>query len=461
MQLHWHRRDLRLEDNPALCRDETPVVGLFVFDPALLAGAGPPRVAYLRASVQRLRDAYRAHGSDLVVRHASPVRAVPSVAKAIPATSVSWEVDYSQLATRRDRRMREQLDVPVRTEDGAVCHPPGTITTTAGDPYKVFSYYGDKWLDRDKSEPAPVPSGLGLPGVDPGSIPQYHELDVSECEASLPRAGASAAHERLDEFVDGAIYRYVDRRDTPAAAGTSRLSQDLAFGTIGSRTIWEATVEALADADDDHAAESVTTFRRQLAWREFYTQVLWARPDTVTENYRQFEEPLDWREDPEGLAAWQAGETGFPFVDAGMRQLQEMAWMHNRVRMVVASFLTKDLLLDWREGYRWFRTHLVDHDTANDVGGWQWAASTGTDAQPYFRIFNPTRQGEQHDPDATYIKHWVPELRETPAEVIHSWPERTARERGEYAPAYPAPILDHDRRREAAIDMFEQARGAD
>jgi deoxyribodipyrimidine photo-lyase len=179
----------------------------------------------------------------------------------------------------------------------------------------------------------------------------------------------------------------------------------------------------------------------------------------VTENFKQYENPIDWREDPEGLQAWKDGETGYPIVDAGMRQLRAEAYMHNRLRMIVASFLTKDLLVDWRAGYAWFREKLVDHDTANDNGGWQWAASTGTDAQPYFRVFNPMTQGERYDPDAEYIRRYVPELEGVPAETIHSWNELDAGTRETHAPDYPAPIVDHSERREQAIAMFEAARG--
>jgi deoxyribodipyrimidine photo-lyase len=237
------------------------------------------------------------------------------------------------------------------------------------------------------------------------------------------------------------------------------LSAHLKYGTIGIREVYEATDRAHADADAESARESIFEFQDQLAWREFYTQVLWDRPDAVTENYKSYENKIEWREDPEALRAWKDGETGYPIVDAGMRQLREEAYMHNRVRMIVASFLTKDLLIDWREGYDWFCERLVDHDTANDNGGWQWAASTGTDAQPYFRVFNPMTQGERYDPDAAYIKRYVPELEDVPAETIHSWHELDIGTRKMHAAEYPGPIVDHSERREEAIAMFERARG--
>ena len=189
--------------------------------------------------------------------------------------------------------------------------------------------------------------------------------------------------------------------------------------------------------------------------------MLYFDQSVVSQNYKDYRNPIEWRDDPEGLQAWKDGETGYPIVDAGMRQLREEAFVHNRVRMVVAAFLTKDLLVDWRAGYDWYREKLADHDTANDNGGWQWAASTGTDAQPYFRVFNPTTQGERYDPDAEYIKEYVPELRNVPVDVIHDWAELSVSERREHAPDYPDPIVDHSERREEAIAMFEHARGDD
>jgi deoxyribodipyrimidine photo-lyase len=214
----------------------------------------------------------------------------------------------------------------------------------------------------------------------------------------------------------------------------------------------------MAEASDEER-ESVAEFQSQLAWREFYTHVLFFNPEVVTENFKSYENEIEWRDDPDELQAWRDGETGYPIVDAGMRQLKREAYMHNRVRMIVASFLTKDLLCDWRHGYAHFREYLADHDTQNDNGGWQWAASTGTDAQPYFRIFNPMTQGERYDPDAEYIAEYVPELRGVDPSVVHSWHECSPLQRRNAAPDYPEPIVDHSERREAALAMFERARG--
>jgi len=279
--------------------------------------------------------------------------------------------------------------------------------------------------------------------------------------ADLPTAGIDAARSRLAAFCDGPIFEYDTRRDRPAVDGTSRLSAHLRWGSIGVRTVVDAATEARADAPDEAAAQSCTEFLRQLAWRDFYTHLLATNPRIVTENYRDYSEPLDWRNDTEELAAWHRGETGYPIVDAGMRQLRTEAHMHNRVRMIVASFLTKDLRIDWRHGYAWFRDHLVDHDPANDAGGWQWAAGTGADAQPYFRVFNPMTQAQRHDPDAAYIRRYVPELADVSTETIHTWDSIDPETRAAAAPEYPAPIVDHATRREEAIAMFEAATATD
>jgi len=472
MELFWHRRDLRLHDNVGLAdaAADGPVAPVFVFDDGVLDHAGPPRVAFMLDALAELRERYRSRGGDLLVRRGDPADVLPALAGDLAADRVVWNRDYSRLARERDARVRRALDdagVERAARHDAVLHPPDTIHTNAGDPYSVFTYYGRKWHDRETDAPADPPDGgdlaaIGAAGgdgsVDPGPLPSIDDLGFDEPEADVQPAGTAAARDRLDAFLQADVHRYDERRDYPADRATSRLSTDLKWGTIGIREVYDATRAARAAADGD-AAESVEEFQSQLAWREFYTQVLYHNPGVVTGNHKDYENPIEWREDPEALAAWKDGETGYPIVDAGMRQLRQEAYMHNRVRMIVASFLTKDLLLDWRAGYDWFREKLADHDTANDNGGWQWAASTGTDAQPYFRIFNPMTQGERYDPDAAYITEYVPELSGVDPDVIHSWHELSPEQRRRTAPDYPPPIVDHGERREAALAMFERARG--
>jgi deoxyribodipyrimidine photo-lyase len=459
MRLHWHRRDLRLADNRGLAEPSEPAAGVFVFDENVLDHAGAPRVAFMLDALEFLRSAYRERGSELFIRHGNPSDVLLDIADEHGVEVVSWNRDYSGLAQRRDELVAEELNAwnvtPQRFHD-AICHQPGSITTNEGEPYSVYTYFWKKWRDREKDDPYEVPQLAAVADDEP--LPSLSDLGFEEPGASIPDAGTEAARELLDSFLASDVFRYDDCRDYPAEACTSRLSPHLKFGTIGVRAVDAAVREALSEADEE-AAESVTEFRSQLAWREFYTHVLYFNPSVVTENYKEYDHEIEWENDADLLADWKAGETGYPIVDAGMRQLREEAYMHNRVRMIVASFLTKDLLVDWRHGYDHFREYLVDHDTANDNGGWQWAASTGTDAQPYFRIFNPMTQGERYDPDASYIKEYVPELRDVDSETIHSWHELSADRRAEAAPDYPTPVVDHSERREAALAMFERARG--
>ena len=463
MRLHWHRRDLRAADNRGLARAaEDTAVPVFVFDPTVLQHGASPRVTFLLDALDSLRAAYRERGSDLVVAHGNPVEVIPKLAAEYDADLVTWNRDYSGLARRRDDAVRDALDgagLDYETVHDAVHHEPGSITTNAGDPYAVFTYFSKKWHDRPKADPFEAPDEDALADVDGDPLPTLADLDFAEPEADIPDASTAAARDLLERFCAAPVHRYEERRDYPADDVTSRLSAHLTYGTVGVREVYQRVDRARADATDEAARESVTEFLDQLAWREFYTQVLWANPEVVDSNYKEYEQDIEWRDDPEALQAWKDGRTGYPIVDAGMRQLRAEAWMHNRLRMIVASFLTKDLLLDWREGYAWFRERLADHDTANNNGGWQWAASTGTDAQPYFRIFNPMTQGERYDPDAEYIREYVPELEGVPADAIHSWHELDPATRETHAPDYPHPVVDHSEQREEALAMFERARG--
>lgn len=466
MFVHWHRNDLRVSDNHALAKAIErggSVLPVFVLDPDVLSYASSVRVAFLLDALDALRADYRALGGDLLIVEGEPRAELSRIAARSDVEGVCWNRDYTGLARDRDATVADALEalgVDHASFEDALLHPPGSITTNAGDPYAVFSYFYRKWADRAKPDPLDPPAtGTIATPAEAAPTPTLEELGFDPPSAAIPPAGTDAARERLERFCDGPIYRYAAERDVPAREGTSRLSAHLRFGTIGIREVWEATDRADADASSGEARDAVEAFQRQLAWREFYSHVLADRPDVVAHDYRPFEVGVAWRDDPGGLRAWKDGQTGYPIVDAGMRQLRAEGWMHNRARMIVASFLTKDLLIDWRAGYRWFRERLVDHDPANDSGGWQWAAGTGTDAQPYFRIFNPTTQGKRFDPDATFVKTHVPELSDVDPQTIHRWPDLDDQERDRINVDYPHPIVDHAAARERALDAFRRARG--
>ncbi|NGM70825.1 deoxyribodipyrimidine photo-lyase [Natronolimnobius sp. AArcel1] len=464
MIVHWHRRDLRGPDNTALARaaERDRVVPVFVLDPTILEHASPIRVACLRRALASLRAWYRERDSDLVLAQGEASGVIPALAAEYGADAVHWNADYSGLASERDRAVTaalEDADVTVRTCHDHVCHEPGSISPNQGEHYSVFSYFWKKWRDREKQSPFDAPAAATLASdLDTADdVPTLETLGFDEPAADPPTVTREAGLDHLERFCAESIGAYDSEREYPAIEGTSKLSVHFKWGTLGPREVYDATTDALEGASADER-EGIESFQRQLAFREFYAHVLAFNPEIVTSNFSSYEADIEWRNDPDELEAWKAGETGYPIVDAGMRQLLAEGWVHNRVRMLVASFLTKDLLVDWRRGYDWYRQQLADHDTANDVGGWQWAASTGMDAQPYFRVFNPMKQGREYDPDATYIKRYVPELEGVPAEVIHDWCDCSSSDRERLAPEYPAPIVDHGERREQAIETFEQAR---
>ena len=468
MLVHWHRSDLRAVDNLALAKadDEDDVLSVFVFDDEILSHGSPARIAFMLDALAALREWYRDHGGDLCLLRGDPSAVLPGLCEDHDATGVFWNRGYSGLARERDEAVKAALSDGgdgYATFHDALHHEPGSITTNDGDPYSVYTYFWKKWRDREK-EPPYDPPDAGSLVADSGEfedLPTAGDLGFDESQADVEAAGYEAARDRLDSFCGSPIFEYAERRDYPFERTTSLLSTHLNWGTVGVREVYAATEDAMADAEDDDERDSVEEFQSQLAWREFYTHVLYFNPEVVTENFDDYQEGVDWRQDDDELQAWRDGETGFPIVDAGIRQLREEAWMHNRFRMLVASFLTKDLMLDWRHGYDHFRAHLADHDTASDNGGWQWAASTGTDAQPYFRIFNPWSQQERYDPDAEYVKEYVPELADVDPERVHEWHELGDDERTDVAPDYPAPICDHGERREQALAMFRRARGED
>ncbi len=463
----WFRRDLRLHDHPALTNAieaADRLLALYVLDPRLLTGrfASPTRVWFLLGALAALRADLSSIGSDLVVHVGDPRQVVPALARTVGATDVMVSRDHAPYGRTRDRAVADALEASgVRWHPGrgVLVHEPDELATAKGTPFSVYSPFRRAWETLPRRAVVPAPGELPpLPDVDPGALPTLEDLgldtDAMAEPANLPEPSERAARERLDRWLQRGIDGYGASRDRlDDEDGTSRLSADLHLGLLSPLEVVERS--------EGHG-DGRRVFRNELVWREFYAHVLFHRPDVVTRSFRPEFDRLPWVDDPVALDAWRKGRTGYPVVDAGMRQLLATGWMHNRARMITASFLTKHLLMDWRAGEAWFMRRLVDGDVASNNGGWQWSASTGTDAQPWFRIFNPILQGQRHDPDGAYVRRWVPELRSVPAGRIHAPWEMTAEEQVDAACRigidYPAPIIDHAEARARALAVYGAAR---
>ena len=459
--IHWFRRDLRVADNTSLdraSRDGDRVVPLFVLDDRYLrdGSVGPARFRFLRESLEELERSLAAAGGRLVVRPGPASRALPDILAETGASAVYANLEIGPDPEQRDREARtavEKAGATFRLFADALLVEPDVIATGGGEPYTVFSAFSRKWTAAEKLPPLAAPQRLaasGLPSIPLAKVRAWRDLPP---DPRAPRGGEIEAARLLAELGGPRLRRYAEDRDFPARDGTSRLSPHLHFGTISPRALFAA-------AED--AGTSGRKLQQELAWRDFFHHLLFHFPRVARESFRPEFEDFPWREDPAGVAAWQEGRTGYPFVDAGMRQLATTHWMHNRARMAVASFLTKDLHVDWRVGEKWFERELADADLANNNGGWQWAAGTGADAAPYFRILNPVRQSQRFDPDGAYIRRYVPELARVPTSKIHEpWtmsPEEQTAAGCTIGHDYPAPIVDHARERRRALELFEKVR---
>ncbi len=454
--LVWFRRDLRLHANPAFAAatHHQRVVALYVLDPLLLGKAAPRRRHQLFAHLAALDAKLRESGGALLVRSAGPGKAVGEVvteaALLTGATEVHYNADVTPYARPRDRNTTAALSVhgiDSVPHWGTLFHPPGSVLTQKGTVSQVFTPFWKRWSvtplsvwpDEKETDLFDDP-GDGLPAVD--AVP-------------MQPGGEDAALDRLHSWLD-VVDAYPTDRNLPAIEGTSHLSADLRFGTLSPRHVADVVGEGTPGRE---------AFVRQLAWRDWYAHLSYNTPEDrglADASVRPAYDAVEWRSDPEDLAAWKAGRTGYPIVDAGMRQLNESGWMHNRVRMITASFLVKDLLIDWRLGERYFRHTLVDADYSQNAGNWQWVAGTGADAAPYFRIFNPVSQSRKFDPDGHYIRRWVPELTSLDSKSIHApWeagPLDLAAAGVILDDTYPAPIVDHADARERALAAYKAAR---
>ncbi|WP_277453964.1 deoxyribodipyrimidine photo-lyase [Janibacter sp. DB-40] len=442
--LLWFRRDLRLGDHPALCEAAArgEVLPLFVIDPSLWKPSGGPKLAWLAATLRHLDESL---GGRLVIRLGDPVDVVPRVAREVEAGSVHVSRENEPYGLDRDRRVVAGLQ-EIGVEGVATGSPfavdPGTLTTKGGTPFKVFTPFARAWLEHGWAAPLAAPTDVRwAEAASDGRVAAMIDKAIRESPIELPDAGEEAALRRWADFRDGPLTDYDGDRDRPDRDGTSRMSADLHLGVVHPRQL----LADLAGRGDAGAR----AYRTELAWREFYADVLLAQPESAWHDLRPL--AISYDEPEDAIAAWREGRTGYPFVDAGMRQLLTEGWMHNRVRMVTASFLTKDLHVWWPTGARHFLEHLVDGDLASNNHGWQWVAGTGTDAAPYFRVFNPVTQGQRFDPDGDYVRRWVPELAHLPGKAAHEpWKHDDG-----YAHDYPRRIVDHAEERSVALQRYE------
>ncbi len=456
------RRALRVEDNTPLWHAEQE--GEVVFPVVVLRDdvryrRDTPRRRFVRGALQELDAELRSRGSRLVCLHGDPEKAIPALVRATAATDVYAVRVYDPETMARDVRMAKELEtlgVRWKTYKDCVLLESAENAKNDGTPYTVYTPFRKNWLSNLEKVPGPLPTLRRLPPV--AGVAGEHDLPAFD--SVDPDAGERRAVERLRRFINEKAMKYHELRDIPGVAGTSRLSPDLAHGTISIRRVFQDTRTA-ASAARGNARKGFETFLGELIWREFYYHILSAFPHVTRQSFKMQMDRIRWRRDRKLFDSWCEGRTGYPIVDAGMRQLIAEGWMHNRVRMVVASFLTKDLHLNWQWGEQHFLEHLIDADIASNNGGWQWTAGTGTDASPWFRIFNPVLQAEKFDPKGDYVRRYVPELSSLPDAAIHKpW---TLSENGQKSAGvrigvdYPAPVVDHGKERETTMRLYREA----
>lgn len=474
--LVWLQQDLRLDDQPALhaaIARKGPVIPVFIWAPEE-EGTWPPGAAsrwWLHQSLTSLQEQIEHKGGRLIIRRGPSLGTLRQLAKQTGAEAVFWNRRYEPAAKARDTRVESGLrgdGLYVESHNGSLLHEPGEICTKGGSPYRVFTPFSCVYFT---TEPPAPPSGEPRRLPAPNSWPQslkIVELGLKpkiDWAAGIREAwtpGTKGAHKELTRFLRRAVDDYAEGRDRPDEAGTSRMSPHLHFGEISPRRIWHAVAEHAKKSGSNRDRGAGDPYLRQLVWREFGQHLLYHFQETPDYPLRGEFEKFPWLENQRLLRAWQQGQTGYPIVDAGMRQLWVTGWMHNRIRMVVASFLIKDLLIAWQTGAKWFWDTLVDADLGNNTLGWQWVAGCGADASPYFRIFNPVSQGEKFDPQGKYVRRWVPELSSMPDRWIHApWmaPAAVLKNAGvTLGKNYPKPLVDHAEARIRALEALQTVR---
>ena len=457
--IHWFRRDLRISDNTSLyaaCQDADEVIPVYILSSWKRSHpwTGANRQEFLCGCLTSLAKNLEEIGGRLILRSGSPVKELIRLAEETQADAIYFSENYAPYDRDIEERVQKAAiakDIRVQLFKNTVILAPTEVVSQSGQPFRVFTAYARGWHRQKKPAPSPKVSRITTPrGLNSQAMPALAHWGLRS-EAKILPGGERAAHDRLKAFLKAGIYDYANRRNDLCSDGNSRLSQDLRFGTISPREIYASCKKA---ADECNPAErrGIQSFVNEMVWREFYFQVLWDFPYVLSRDFKEEFSRLKWDEAPAKLSRWYEGTTGFPIVDAGMRELNATGYMHNRVRMIVAMFLTKDLHLHWREGEKYFMQKLVDGDIPANNGGWQWSAGTGADAAPYFRIQNPWTQTATYDPEGRYIKRWIPELRDVnPARFTHAPEQKLATD-------YPLPMVDHAQEREIAWERFRASR---
>jgi deoxyribodipyrimidine photo-lyase len=470
--LFWHRRDLRISDNTGLSaarQKSSKVVGVFCLDPNILDrdDVASVRVTYMIGCLQSLQERYAQAGSQLLILHADPTQAIPILAAALKAKAVFWNWDVEPYSQERDRKVIEALKEKgiefLENNWDQILHAPDEIRSGSNSPYTVYTPFWKNWIGKPKASPVETLHGESLQGLTEAekeiakqagaiNLPTAKDLDFHWEGELVIAPGEAAAQERLEEFCFRAIYEYQEQRNFPFVDGTSRLSAALKFGAIGIRTVWEATEKALENSRSEETENNIRTWRQELAWREFYQHAMYNFPELAEGAFREPFKNFPWENNEDHFQAWCEGRTGYPIVDAAMRQLNEFGWMHNRCRMIVASFLTKDLLINPKLGEKYFMQRLIDGDLSANNGGWQWSASSGMDPKPV-RIFNPASQAQKFDAEGEYIRQWVPELRSMDTEYLVTGKISPLERR---AVDYPDPIVDHNKQQRLFKERYQR-----
>ena len=460
--IHWVRRDLRITDNESFvsaASHGSPVIPVY-----FLSGwrdahhwTGPKRQHFLCGCLASFARNLKTLGGRLIIRQGDAVSGLRDLVIESGAAAIHFNADPDPFGKRMESQVRamcDELEIECHSHADAFLHGPGEVLTQAGMPYRVYTPYSRNWLGLEKSPPLGKPQAVTTPsGIKSLPLPTVAHWGWEIPLSRMLEPGERAARERLKRAVSGIIQSYAANRDFPAEEGTSRISQDLRFGLISIRTVYAEATKARASANPAGRA-GIDTFIKELAWREFYFAILHHFPNVLDEEFNADWRGLPWDDPGPLFEAWKEGRTGFPIVDAGMRELLATGFMHNRVRMITAMFLTKDLHIDWKQGESHFMQHLIDGEIASNNGGWQWSAGTGADAAPYFRIQNPWSQTARYDPAGSYIKRWVPEL----ADVHPSRFLEPPKDGKPIAPDYPLPCVDHKTERERTLAIFKRHR---